>query len=283
MPGCPVIKTTRSTSSLSFASSSSSSRPLPSGSIRSSSRTSEGWDSRILLAFARVSAVRTSWPCSRNISDALATKSGSSSTNNTLAISSPFRFLRSSRLYESTRISPRILWASGFPNVTVGQQPRRAGIVRHEECIGYHGGNRRTSGALRRKSPTKVQHVAKIDKEGFAAAVVHDMRAPLNACLMSLSLIELKASQPAEVLKSVEVLRRNLERQAVLIDDLNDALQIVGGGLELEPEAVDLVDVADTAARKTAAAAAVQVDWAEGRPGPCPVTADPERLARAIG
>lgn len=125
--------------------------------------------------------------------------------------------------------------------------------------------------------------MAKIDKEGFAAAVVHDMRAPLNACLMSLSLIELKASQPAEVLKSVEVLRRNLERQAVLIDDLNDALQIVGGGLELEPEAVDLVDVADTAARKTAAAAAVQVDWAEGRPGPCPVTADPERLARAIG
>ena len=66
--------------------------------------------------------------------------------------------------------------------------------------------------------------MAEIDKETFAAAVVHDLRAPLNACLMSLSLIELKASQPAEVLKSVEVLRRNLERQALLIDDLADAL-----------------------------------------------------------
>src|SRR5690606_24978793 len=138
---------------------------------------------------------------------------------------------------------------------TVGQQPSPSGAgVRHEECIGYHGGNRAPLAAAPRESPTKVQHVAEIDKEGFAAAVIHDMRAPLNACLMSLSLIELKASQPAEVLKSVEVLRRNLERQAVLIDDLGDALQIVGGGLELEPEAADLVDIAERAARDAAAA-----------------------------
>jgi len=137
--------------------------------------------------------------------------------------------------------------------------------------------------AAHRTSPTKVQHVAEIDKEAFAAAVVHDMRAPLNACLMALSLIELKASQPAEVLKSVEVLRRNLERQAVLIDDLGDALQIVGGGLQLEPESADLVEIADRAALKVARGSAVAVAWAEGRPQPHPLRADPERLARAIG
>jgi|GEM_PF-3556303 len=130
-------------------------------------------------------------------------------------------------------------------------------------------------------SPTKVQHVAEIDKEAFAAAVVHDMRAPLNACLMSLSLIELKASQPAEVLKSVEVLRRNLERQALLIDDLADALQIVGGGLELDLEAADLVEIAQRAA-SAASAAGAEVAWVT-KPPRCPVRADAERLARAIG
>src|SRR5690606_8788182 len=130
--------------------------------------------------------------------------------------------------------------------------------------------------------PTKVQHVAEIDKEAFAAAVVHDMRAPLNACLMSLSLIELKASQPAEVLKSVEVLRRNLERQALLIDDLADALQIVGGGVELELEAADLVEIAKRAIESAGPVTGVEIGWAT-EPGPCPIDADSERLARAIG
>lgn len=125
--------------------------------------------------------------------------------------------------------------------------------------------------------------MAEIDKEAFSAAIVHDMRAPLNACLMSLSLIELKASQPGEVLKSVEVLRRNLERQALLIDDLGDALQMVGGGLELELEGADLVDLVDEAVRTIGRSQELRIDWVGGRPGPCPVLADRDRLARAIG
>lgn len=87
-----------------------------------------------------------------------------------------------------------------------------------------------------------------IDKDALIATVVHDLRAPLNACLMSLSLAELKASEPAEVLKSVEVIRRNLERQATLINDLADALQIVGEGLRLERENVDLEEIVSMAA-----------------------------------
>ena len=125
--------------------------------------------------------------------------------------------------------------------------------------------------------------MADIDKEAFAAAVVHDLRAPLNACLMSLSLIELKASQPAEVLKSVEVLRRNLERQALLIDDLADAFQIIGGGLELELEPADLVEIGQRAVESAAPVTGIDIGWASGRPPPCPIGADSERLARAIG
>lgn len=137
--------------------------------------------------------------------------------------------------------------------------------------------------AFRRRPGIKVQHVAEIDKDAFRAAVVHDMRAPLNACLMSLSLIELKAAQPAEVMRSVEVIRRNLERQALLIDDLGDALQLVEGGLALEREDVDLVAITDSAAQQVREATGVGFEWSGGRPADVEISADPERLGRAIG
>lgn len=125
----------------------------------------------------------------------------------------------------------------------------------------------------------KVQHVGEIDKDALIATVVHDMRAPLNACLMSLSLVELKASEPAEVLRSVEVIRRNLERQAALINDLGDALQIVGGGLRLEREDVEVEDIVEAAASAALLPDGVGVDQ---QASSVRIAADPERLARAL-
>lgn len=119
-----------------------------------------------------------------------------------------------------------------------------------------------------------------IEKEAFIAAVVHDLRAPLNACLMSLSLLELKASQPGEVLKSVDVVRRNLEKQAVLIDDLADAMQIVAGGLELECGSCDLAEVVE-AGVEAALSISANVD-VRIEPGGYRLDADLERLGRAF-
>src|SRR5690606_36793941 len=201
------------------------------------------------------------------------------STNNTLAISSPFRFLHSSRVIRIYQNRPAYSFGRMSPSGDSPRRPEPALGTRNAVGVMEETGH---LAAAHRTSPTKVQHVAEIDKEAFAAAVVHDMRAPLNACLMALSLIELKASQPAEVLKSVEVLRRNLERQAVLIDDLGDALQIVGGGLQLELEPADLVEIGRRAAESAAPATGVEIGWAT-EPGPCPIDADSERLARAIG
>ena len=125
--------------------------------------------------------------------------------------------------------------------------------------------------------------MTEIDKDGFASVIVHDMRTPLNACVMSLSLLELKASQPAEVLKSVEVIRRNLDRQALLVADLADALQMVRDGLTVQLEDADLVDLVDDATEKLAPIAGVDIRWAGPRPHGLEVAADPERLGRAIG
>lgn len=131
----------------------------------------------------------------------------------------------------------------------------------------------------------EVQDVADIDKEAFIASVVHDLRAPLNACLMTLSLLELKASEPTEVLRAAEVMRRNLDRQAQLVGDLGDALQIVGGGIRLALGPIDLSEVVDEAIEdppKIAADRGVAIRWAQPRRA-LRVEADAERLAQAFG
>lgn len=123
-----------------------------------------------------------------------------------------------------------------------------------------------------------------VDKEAFIASVVHDLRAPLNACLMSLSLLELKASQPEEVLKIAEVIRRNLDREAKLITELGDVLQIAAGGIDVEVGATDLADVIDEARASFASGAAERGIELRGFAvrGDYPLEADKLRLARAL-
>lgn len=118
-----------------------------------------------------------------------------------------------------------------------------------------------------------------IDKDSLIGSVVHDLRSPLNACLMSLSLIELKASEPSEVLKAVEVVRRNLEREAQLIADLGDAMHIVAGSLTLDTARIDLGEVISAAA-VTATLAGREVRWQAQRP--FIVDGDAERLERTF-
>lgn len=126
--------------------------------------------------------------------------------------------------------------------------------------------------------------MSEFDRDAFISTIVHDMRAPLNACLMSLSLIELKVSSPGEVLKSVEVIRRNLDRQAGLIKDLADALQLLSdGSLSLDVETITLDDLVDSAAQDADLPEGVGLAPVQGAAGQMRVKADPERLGRALG
>lgn len=118
-----------------------------------------------------------------------------------------------------------------------------------------------------------------IDKDSLIGSVVHDLRSPLNACLMSLSLIELKAGEPSEVLKAAEVVRRNLEREAQLIADLSDAMHIVAGSLRLATARIDLAEVVG-AAVVTATLAGRDVRWQPD--GPLLIDGDAERLERTF-
>jgi PAS domain S-box-containing protein len=66
-----------------------------------------------------------------------------------------------------------------------------------------------------------------LDKRGAAeqappdmGQVAHDLRAPLSACVAWIDLLELKGGNSPEIATAVAAIKRNLERQGRLIDDL---------------------------------------------------------------
>lgn len=97
--------------------------------------------------------------------------------------------------------------------------------------------------------------MTKDDQTALLDSVVHELRAPLNACLMAVSLLELKAGEPDAVRSSAEVIRRNLERQAMLIRDLADVVQVVSGDLPIRRERISVEELLDGAVASAAAAA----------------------------
>src|SRR5690606_10250444 len=121
--------------------------------------------------------------------------------------------------------------------------------------------------------------------EALLGSFAHELRGPLNVCVMWLDLLELKASQAAEVLKAAEVMRRNLAQQAALLRELDDIGHILGGGIELETREVDLRDLVGRAVGGWREAAAPrEIELVERLPDrEVPIDADPERLLQAFG
>jgi signal transduction histidine kinase len=90
-------------------------------------------------------------------------------------------------------------------------------------------------------SPASADPAART-KDAFLSALSHELRSPLNACVMWLDVLAL-APQPDKLTKAVEAIKRNLARQTRLVNDLNDAAKISSGGLEVRPQRLDLVEL----------------------------------------
>jgi len=76
--------------------------------------------------------------------------------------------------------------------------------------------------------------------DAFLASLSHDLRSPLNACVMWLDVLAL-APQPEKITQAVDAIRRNLARQTRLVNDLSDAAKISSGRLEVRLEPLDCV------------------------------------------
>jgi signal transduction histidine kinase/CheY-like chemotaxis protein len=82
-------------------------------------------------------------------------------------------------------------------------------------------------------------------KDRFLASLSHEMRTPLTPVLAVVSALERDGRVHPDLRRPLGVLRRNVELEARLIDDLLDLTRIVRGKLELHPEVTDLREVVE--------------------------------------
>ena len=76
-------------------------------------------------------------------------------------------------------------------------------------------------------------------KDSFLAMLSHELRTPLTPVLTSVLALEQAENLPEEVRESLQMIRRNVELEARLIDDLLDLTRISKGKVQLSLEIVD--------------------------------------------
>ncbi len=89
-------------------------------------------------------------------------------------------------------------------------------------------------------------------KDQFLAMLSHELRTPLTPVLMTIASLRRQPDISDELRRDLEVLQRNVELEALLIDDLLDLTRIAHGKLELHNDAVDVHTALDHALAITA-------------------------------
>jgi signal transduction histidine kinase/ActR/RegA family two-component response regulator len=83
-------------------------------------------------------------------------------------------------------------------------------------------------------------------KDRFLAMLSHELRTPLTPVLAGARVLEMIPDLPDQARSSVRMIRRNVELEARLIDDLLDLTRVANGKLRLSLETVDVHDVLDS-------------------------------------
>lgn len=86
----------------------------------------------------------------------------------------------------------------------------------------------------------EVAERANVAKDSFLATLSHELRTPLTPALMSIMALELEESIPSSIRSELSMIRRNIELETRLIDDLLDLTRIANGKLELHLSPIDL-------------------------------------------
>ena len=83
-------------------------------------------------------------------------------------------------------------------------------------------------------------------KDRFLAMLSHELRTPLTPVLSGTSVLEMMPGMPEAAQTSIRMIRRNIELEARLIDDLLDLTRVANGKLRLSLETVDVHEVIDS-------------------------------------
>jgi signal transduction histidine kinase len=121
-------------------------------------------------------------------------------------------------------------------------------------------------------------------KDLFLASLSHELRTPLSPILGWTRILRSGKTDPALIAKGLDVIERNAQLQAHLIDDLLDVSRIVTNKLTIEREPTDLRAVVRQAVetvldRATAQGISLKVDLTNG---PVIVQGSPMRLQQII-
>ena len=95
-------------------------------------------------------------------------------------------------------------------------------------------------------------------KDNFLAILSHELRTPLTPVLATVAMLENDPTVPDSVQRELELIRRNIEVEARLIDDLLDVTGIARGKLELNRQPVDVRPLLEHALQNYCAAAAAK-------------------------
>lgn len=121
-------------------------------------------------------------------------------------------------------------------------------------------------------------------KDEFLATVSHELRTPLTAILGWSRLLRAKQLDEAGEERATEVIERNAEAQAKLIEDLLDVSRIITGKLRLDVQPTSLTSIVESAvsaSRPSAEARRLHLDAILDSTA-APVTGDPSRLEQII-
>lgn len=77
-------------------------------------------------------------------------------------------------------------------------------------------------------------------KDNFLAALSHELRTPLTPVLMTVASLEDDKALPEPARRDLSLVRRNIELEARLIDDLLDITRIAQGKVEMKPDVIDV-------------------------------------------
>ena len=84
-------------------------------------------------------------------------------------------------------------------------------------------------------------------KDKFLAMLSHELRTPLTPVLMTIAALRRQPELSEDMRHDLEMLQRNVELEALLIDDLLDLTRITHGKLELRSDALDIHSALDQA------------------------------------
>jgi PAS domain S-box-containing protein len=116
-------------------------------------------------------------------------------------------------------------------------------------------------------------------KDDFLAVLSHELRTPLNTAMAWARLIQDAQLSREEAQKGIGAIRRSLDQQLRLINDLLDLTALAAGKTQIFPEHLDLCELVRLSAEEWKAPAALaKIDIATSLHGPVPVYGDPERL-----